>query len=98
VRAEKRVSAVNHRGGGRLEPAIVMDFLLFNEVSLLPDSGLGHLCEDLNSVVGLIMSGTNRVRFLTSELLTSRHDCVSDLFAVCRLLCMGLLSICDCVC
>jgi hypothetical protein len=27
-------------------------FLLFNDVSLLPNSGIGHLCEDLNSIVG----------------------------------------------
>ena len=29
-----------------------MDFLLFNDVSLLPKSGLGHLCENLNNIVG----------------------------------------------
>jgi hypothetical protein len=29
-----------------------MDFLLFNDVSLPPNSGIGHLCEDLNSIVG----------------------------------------------
>jgi hypothetical protein len=29
-----------------------MDFLLYNDVSFLPNSGIGHLCEDLNSVVG----------------------------------------------
>jgi hypothetical protein len=29
-----------------------MDFLLFNDVSLLPKSGIGHLCENLNSIVG----------------------------------------------
>jgi hypothetical protein len=30
-----------------------MDFLLFNDLSLLPYSKLGQLCEDLNSVLGL---------------------------------------------
>jgi hypothetical protein len=29
-----------------------MDFLLFNDVSLLPNSGIVHLCADLNSIVG----------------------------------------------
>jgi hypothetical protein len=30
-----------------------MDFLLFNDVSLLPNSGIGHLCEDLkNNILG----------------------------------------------
>jgi hypothetical protein len=28
-----------------------MDFLLFNDVSLLPKSGIGHLCENLNSIL-----------------------------------------------
>jgi hypothetical protein len=32
--------------------AALMDFLLFNDVSLPPKSGIGHLCEDLNSIVG----------------------------------------------
>lgn len=30
-----------------------MDLLHFNCVSLLPRSGIGHLCEDLNNIVGL---------------------------------------------
>jgi hypothetical protein len=29
-----------------------MDFLLFNDVSLLPKSGIVHLCENLNSIAG----------------------------------------------
>jgi hypothetical protein len=29
-----------------------MDFLLFNDVSLLPNSGIVHLCEDLNNIAG----------------------------------------------
>jgi hypothetical protein len=33
-------------------PAAIMDFLLFNDVSLLPNSGIGMLCEDLNSILG----------------------------------------------
>ena len=30
-----------------------MDFLLFNDVSLRPNSGLGQLCDDLNRILGL---------------------------------------------
>jgi hypothetical protein len=33
-------------------PSVIMDFLLFNDVSLLPNSGIGHLCEELNNIVG----------------------------------------------
>jgi hypothetical protein len=29
-----------------------MYFLLFNDVSLFPNSGIGNLCEDLKSIVG----------------------------------------------
>jgi hypothetical protein len=32
--------------------AAILDFLPFNDVSLLPKSGISHLCEDLNSNVG----------------------------------------------
>jgi hypothetical protein len=33
-------------------PSVMMDFLLFKDVSLVPISGIGHLCEDLNNIVG----------------------------------------------
>jgi hypothetical protein len=53
VRADEWLSPVNQRRrGGRIVLAAIMDFLLFNDVSLLPKSGIGHLCEDLNSIVG----------------------------------------------
>jgi hypothetical protein len=52
VRADEWPSTVNQRRRvGRILLAAIMDFLLFNDVSL-PNSGIGHLCEDLNSIVG----------------------------------------------
>jgi hypothetical protein len=36
----------------KLSLAAIMDFLLFNDVSILPKSGIGHLCKDLNIIVG----------------------------------------------
>jgi hypothetical protein len=32
--------------------AAIRDFFLLNDISLPPKSGIGHLCEDLNSIVG----------------------------------------------
>jgi hypothetical protein len=32
--------------------SVIMDFLLFNDVSLLQNSGIVHLYEDLNNFVG----------------------------------------------
>jgi hypothetical protein len=48
VRADERPYTVNQRRRGShngFSP-------LFNYVSLLPKSGISHLCEDLNSIVG----------------------------------------------